>query len=154
MRRIGCGPMRPTLWLTPKHSSSARWSSPSASRIPPMPSISSARAILLLSPRNRFPSTTSPSNPDAATTGTSTTPRQMADSFSSVWLAAAGIRSGGKLARQLLPGDVVNIPANVKHWHGAARDSWFAHLAMPVPGENVSNEWLEPVNDKEYDSLK
>lgn len=60
----------------------------------------------------------------------------------------------GKLARQLLPGDVVNIPANVKHWHGAARDSWFAHLAMPVPGENVSNEWLEPVNDKEYDSLK
>lgn len=51
-------------------------------------------------------------------------------------------------------GDVVNIPANVKHWHGAARDSWFAHLAMPVPGENVSNEWFEPVNDKEYDSLK
>lgn len=60
----------------------------------------------------------------------------------------------GKPARQLLPGDVVNIPANVKHWHGAARDSWFAHLAMPVPGENVSNEWLEPVNDEEYNSLK
>ena len=60
----------------------------------------------------------------------------------------------GKPARQLLPGDVVNIPANVKHWHGAARDSWFAHLAMPVPGENVSNEWLEPVNDEEYNKLK
>ncbi len=60
----------------------------------------------------------------------------------------------GKPARQLLPGDVVNIPANVKHWHGAARDSWFAHLAMPVPGEDVSNEWLEPVNDEEYNKLK
>lgn len=60
----------------------------------------------------------------------------------------------GKPTRLLLPGDVVNIPANVKHWHGAARDSWFAHLAMPVPGENVSNEWLEPVNDEEYNSLK
>ena len=60
----------------------------------------------------------------------------------------------GKPARQLLPGDVVNIPANVKHWHGAARDSWFAHLAMPVPGEDVSNDWLEPVNDEEYNKLK
>lgn len=60
----------------------------------------------------------------------------------------------GKPARKLLPGDVVNIPANVKHWHGASADSWFAHLAMEAPGENQSNEWLEPVSDEEYDKLK
>jgi len=60
----------------------------------------------------------------------------------------------GKPARRLRPGDVVNIPANVKHWHGAAADSWFAHLAMGIPGENTSNEWLEPVTDEEYSRLK
>lgn len=60
----------------------------------------------------------------------------------------------GKPAQELLPGDVVHIPANVKHWHGAAADSWFAHLAFEVEGENTSNEWLEPVTDKEYDTLK
>lgn len=60
----------------------------------------------------------------------------------------------GKPARRLRPGDVVNIPANVKHWHGAAADSWFAHLAMGIPGENASNEWLEPVTDEEYSRLK
>lgn len=59
----------------------------------------------------------------------------------------------GKAAVQLLPGDVVHIPANVKHWHGAAADSWFAHLAFEIPGENTSNEWLEPVSDEEYDKL-
>ena len=41
------------------------------------------------------------------------------------------------------PGDCINIPAGVKHWHGAAPDSWFSHLAIEVPGENGSNEWLE-----------
>ena len=60
----------------------------------------------------------------------------------------------GKEPRELRPGDVVNIPANVKHWHGAAADSWFAHLAFSVPGEKVSTEWLEPVTDKQYDKLK
>lgn len=60
----------------------------------------------------------------------------------------------GKPARLLLPGDVVNIPAGVKHWHGATADSWFAHLAMAVPGEGTSNEWLEPVTDEEYSKLK
>lgn len=60
----------------------------------------------------------------------------------------------GKPAVQMLPGDVIHIPANVKHWHGAAADSWFAHLAFEVPGENTSNEWLEPVTDEEYDKLK
>lgn len=56
----------------------------------------------------------------------------------------------GKPAVEMLPGDVIHIPANVKHWHGAAADSWFAHLAFEIPGENTSNEWLEPVTDEEY----
>ena len=60
----------------------------------------------------------------------------------------------GKPARLLRPGDVVNIPAGVKHWHGATADSWFAHLAIEVPGEKTSNEWLEPVTDEEYNKLK
>lgn len=60
----------------------------------------------------------------------------------------------GKPAQQLLPGDVINIPAGVKHWHGAAPDSWFSHLAVEVPGTNTSNEWLEPVSDEEYSILK
>lgn len=56
-------------------------------------------------------------------------------------------------ARALKAGDVVNIPANVKHWHGAAADSWFAHLAVEVPAVNGSNEWCEPVGDEEYAAL-
>lgn len=60
----------------------------------------------------------------------------------------------GKEARELHPGDVVNIPSGVKHWHGAAKDSWFSHLAVEVPGENTSNEWLEPVDTGAYDSLE
>ena len=50
-------------------------------------------------------------------------------------------------------GDIVNIPANVKHWHGAAPDSWFSHIAVEVDGTETSNEWLEPVTDEEYDKL-
>lgn len=53
----------------------------------------------------------------------------------------------GKRAQELFPGDVVNIPAGVKHWHGAAPYSWFSHLAVEVPGEGTSNEWLEPVEE-------
>ncbi len=60
----------------------------------------------------------------------------------------------GKPAQEILPGMVIHIPANVKHWHGAARDSWFAHLAFELDGENTSNEWLEPVSDEEYNNLK
>ncbi len=60
----------------------------------------------------------------------------------------------GQPARELNPGDVVNIPANVKHWHGAAPDSWFSHLAVEVPAENGSNEWLEPVSSEEYQKLR
>lgn len=59
----------------------------------------------------------------------------------------------GKPARSLKPGDVVVIPANVKHWHGAKKDSWFSHIAVEVPGENTSNEWREPVTDEEYNKL-
>ena len=59
----------------------------------------------------------------------------------------------GKPARALKAGDVVNIPPEVKHWHGAAKDSWFAHLAVEVPGEDGSNEWLEPVDDEYYNAL-
>ena len=58
-----------------------------------------------------------------------------------------------KPAQALRPGDVVKIPAGVKHWHGAAKDSWFAHVAVEVPGDNTSNEWLEPVSDEDYKEL-
>ncbi|MGE4588844.1 MAG: cupin domain-containing protein [Acidaminococcaceae bacterium] len=60
----------------------------------------------------------------------------------------------GKAPQELKPGDVVHIPAEVKHWHGAAPDSAFQHLAIEVPGENTSNEWCEPVNEDEYKKLK
>lgn len=60
----------------------------------------------------------------------------------------------GKEAVELKPGDCINIPAEVKHWHGAAPDSWFSHLAVEVPGEETSNEWCEPVTDEEYGKLK
>ncbi len=60
----------------------------------------------------------------------------------------------GKEARELKPGDCVNIPAGVKHWHGAAPDSWFSHLAVEVPGEATANVWLEPVTDEVYGKLK
>lgn len=60
----------------------------------------------------------------------------------------------GKEAQELHPGDVVKIPTGVKHWHGAAPDSWFSHLAMEVPGEETSNQWLEPVEDNVYNLLK
>ena len=60
----------------------------------------------------------------------------------------------GKEPIQLHPGDVVNIPPEVKHWHGAAPDSWFSHLAIEVPGEETSNEWCEKVSDEEYSKLK
>ena len=60
----------------------------------------------------------------------------------------------GTPAQELKPGDVVNIPAGVKHWHGAAPDSAFQHLAIEVPGEGTSNEWCEAVDEEEYKKLK
>ena len=59
----------------------------------------------------------------------------------------------GKPAQSLSVGDVVTIPANVKHWHGAKADSWFSHIAVEVPGEDCRNEWCEPVSDTEYNAL-
>lgn len=55
---------------------------------------------------------------------------------------------------EMTPGTVVNIPANTKHWHGAAPGSWFSHVAVEVPGTDTSNEWLEPVDEQEYRKLK
>ena len=60
----------------------------------------------------------------------------------------------GKEPRELKPGDVVNIPAEVKHWHGAAPDSWFSHVAVEVPGAETKNEWCEPVSNEDYRRLK
>ena len=60
----------------------------------------------------------------------------------------------GKEPIEMKPGDVINIPANVKHWHGAAPDSWFSHLAVEIEGVETSNEWLEPVSNEEYNKLK
>ena len=59
----------------------------------------------------------------------------------------------GKEAQALTPGDVVTIPANVKHWHGAQKDSWFSHIAVEVPGVDCKNEWCEPVSDEAYAQL-
>lgn len=56
----------------------------------------------------------------------------------------------GQPAQELRPVSVVNIAPGVKHWHGAAPDSWFSHLALELPGEEASNEWLEAVDDEEY----
>ena len=60
----------------------------------------------------------------------------------------------GKPAVSLTPGSVVMIPAEVKHWHGAKKDSWFSHVALEVPGEGCSNEWCERVIDEEYAKLE
>ena len=59
----------------------------------------------------------------------------------------------GKPAQELHAGDVVNIPPEVKHWHGAAKNSWFAHVAIEVPADGASNEWCEPVDANAYDAL-
>jgi quercetin dioxygenase-like cupin family protein len=60
----------------------------------------------------------------------------------------------GKPAQKLKSGDVVHIPAGVKHWHGATANSWFQHLAIEVPGENCKTEWCEPVDDEAYIKLE
>ena len=60
----------------------------------------------------------------------------------------------GKEAVEMKPGDCINIPEGVKHWHGAAPDSWFSHLAIEVPGVDGSNEWLEALSDEQYGVLK
>lgn len=62
-------------------------------------------------------------------------------------------QEAGKPAVSLVPGTVITIPPEVKHWHGAKKDSWFSHIAIEVPGEETSNEWCEPVSDEEYAKL-
>ena len=59
----------------------------------------------------------------------------------------------GKPAQELKEGTVIVIPQGVKHWHGSKKDSWFSHISLEVPGENTSNEWLEPVSETEYGLL-
>ena len=74
-----------------------------------------------------------------------------------ILLCTAGrgyVQYWGEAPRELHPGDVAQIPAEVKHWHGAAPDSWFTHIAIAVPAEGASNEWLEPVGADEYGVLK
>ncbi|WP_347353741.1 cupin domain-containing protein [Intrasporangium sp.] len=73
-----------------------------------------------------------------------------------ILLATAGsgwYQGEGEQPVSLLPGSVVVVPAGKKHWHGAKADSWFTHIAVAVPGEDVRNEWLEPVTDEEYARL-
>ncbi len=72
----------------------------------------------------------------------------------SAWQAGATYQEWGKAPLELHPGDVVNIPPEVKHWHGAAPDCWFSHLAVEVPGEGTSNEWCEPVPEETYKELR
>ena len=60
----------------------------------------------------------------------------------------------GKPPVSLEAGKVIVIPANVKHWHGAKKDSWFSHITFEPSGEGTSNEWLEKVSDEEYGVLK
>ena len=62
-------------------------------------------------------------------------------------------QEAGREAQSLTPGTVIVIPAGVKHWHGAKKDAWFSHIAIEMPGEDCSNEWLEPVSDETYNKL-
>ena len=84
---------------------------------------------------------------DAATTGISIMRIKVAGRFWSVSQDMDITRKKEKRRRNSASGDAVNIPVGVKHWHGAAKDSWFSHLAVEVPGENGSNEWLEAVDE-------
>ena len=69
------------------------------------------------------------------------------------FVIAVRVESEGPM-QELHPGDVINIMPGVKHWHGAAPDSWFSHLAVEVPGENCRSQWCEPVSEEEYRKLK
>ena len=63
-------------------------------------------------------------------------------------------QAGGKEPVEMTPGTVINIPTGVKHWHGAASDSWFSHLALEIPGEDSKTEWLEPVAEEDFNALR
>ena len=71
-----------------------------------------------------------------------------------ILLAIAGkgyYQEWGQDKIELNPGDIVVIKSGVKHWHGATRDQWFSHLAIEVPGKDTFTQWLDEVNEKEYD---
>ena len=70
-----------------------------------------------------------------------------------ICIAGEGWYEEGKEAISLTPGKVITIPANIKHWHGAKKDSWFSHIAVEVPGDNTKTEWCEKVVDEEYNKL-
>ena len=71
-----------------------------------------------------------------------------------ICIAGSGwYQESDKEAVSLTPGMVITIPANVKHWHGAKKDSWFSHIAVEVPGEDTSTEWCEAVDDDIYNNL-
>lgn len=73
-----------------------------------------------------------------------------------ILICAAGegwYQQEGDEPQELKEGSVVVIPQGVKHWHDAKKDSWFSHISVEVPGENCSNEWLEPVTDEYYEAL-
>lgn len=77
-------------------------------------------------------------------------------SFGQILICTAGegwYQQEGKEAISLTPGTVIKIPGNVKHWHGAKKDSWFSHIALEVIHEGDSNEWLEAVSDDDYNAL-
>jgi len=76
------------------------------------------------------------------------------DGFAKYFGGRGYYQEEGKEAVEMKPGDCISIPAEVKHWHGAAPDSWFSHLAVEVPGTETSNEWLEAVSDEAYGKLK
>ena len=79
------------------------------------------------------------------------------DSFLNPLTCTAGegwYQEEGKAPVSLAPGKVIVISANVKHWHGAKKDSWFSHIAFEIPGENCGNEWCEPVTDEQYNALE
>ncbi|SHH31835.1 Cupin domain protein [Jatrophihabitans endophyticus] len=59
----------------------------------------------------------------------------------------------GEDPQSMEPGTAIRVPAGTKHWHGAKADSWFSHLAFITTGDDVSNEWLEPVTDEAYAKL-
>ena len=63
-------------------------------------------------------------------------------------------QEAGKAPVSLTPGTVITVPPEVKHWHGAKKDSWFSHIAAEIPGEDTSNEWCEPVSEEEYNELE
>lgn len=93
-------------------------------------------------------------SPDAETTGMYTMQKKGGGQILICTAGEGWYQEDGKEILELKEGTVVVIPPEVKHWHGAKKDSWFSHISVEVPGENTSNEWLEPVSDDYYNSLK